>query len=825
VVLGSDEMSGARRFGEPYRGAHLDRIAFPLGGIGAGMICLDGAGSLSHVSLRHRPDLLNEPMAFAALHVDGPDGDVARVLEGPVPPHKPLLFRHEGEAVGSGSGAPAHTYGLPRFRQASFEASFPFASVSLADEALPVEAEIVGWSPFIPGQADDSSLPTALLEYRLVNRAERTLRCVLSFHCANLMFDLRGAARGVRTLPRGFVLFQDGSEAHPESAGAFAAVFDAPETRVDARWFRGGWFDPLTLVWKHVAEGAVPAAEPWDDGRGSSRGASLYVPFELAPGGERTVSLRLCWYVPRSDLRTGPETTDAYRPWVGARFPDVEAVVGHLEAHHDALRRRTAAFRDAFHDTTLPPEVVEAVGANLSILRSPTVLRQADGRLWAWEGCSDRQGCCAGSCTHVWNYAQALAHLFPELERSLRETELGECMNEEGHCTFRAPLPIRPASHDFHAAADGQLGEVLKVHRDWRISGDGDWLRRLWPKVRRSLDHAMRTWDPERAGVLREPHHNTYDIEFWGPDGMCSSIYVAALEAAARMAEAVDEDPTAYRELGARGREVLETVLFDGECFVQQVQWQGLRAPSPIESAADSLGSDYSPEAMEILEREGPKYQYGSGCLADGVIGAWLAAVCGVGETLDPRRVESHLRAVHRHNLRRDLSSHANPQRSGYAFGSEGGLLLCTWPHGGRPTLPFVYSEEVWTGIEYQVASHLILHGCVEEGLEIVRIARSRYDGRTRNPFDEIECGHWYARALSSYALLQALSGARYDAVERVLHLKPAIPGDFRAFLATAHGFGSVGVRDGEPFLDVRAGEIPLAELRYVPFAERAGAG
>ncbi len=178
---------------------------------------------------------------------------------------------------------------------------------------------------------------------------------------------------------------------------------------------------------------------------------------------------------------------------------------------------------------------------------------------------------------------------------------------------------------------------------------------------------------------------------------------------------------------------------------------------------------------------------------------------------------------MHRYNHRQDLSTHANPQRSGYAFGSEGGLLLCSWPKGGKPTLPFVYSDEVWTGIEYQVASHLILEGLVEEGLEIVRAARRRYDGRVRNPFDEIECGHYYARALSSFALLQAMSGARYDAVDGVLSLEPPRAGDFRAFLATAGGFGTVGVRDGEPFLEVRAGRIPVTRIEYRPPAGSEG--
>jgi len=201
------------------------------------------------------------------------------------------------------------------------------------------------------------------------------------------------------------------------------------------------------------------------------------------------------------------------------------------------------------------------------------------------------------------------------------------------------------------------------------------------------------------------------------------------------------------------------------------------------------------------------------------VLGAWFALVCGVGDVLDRGKITSHLKSVHRYNLRADLSAHANPQRPSFAAGADGGLLICTWPKGGALSLPFVYSNEVWTGIEYQVASHLVLMGEVEAGLEIVRICRSRYDGRVRNPFDEYECGHWYARALASYGLLQSWSGARYDAVDKVLHIAPARAGDFRCFLSTATGYGIVGVRDGKPFLDVRSGAIDVARIEYTPAA------
>jgi hypothetical protein len=246
---------------------------------------------------------------------------------------------------------------------------------------------------------------------------------------------------------------------------------------------------------------------------------------------------------------------------------------------------------------------------------------------------------------------------------------------------------------------------------------------------------------------------------------------------------------------------------------VQRIQWKGLRARDPTKLS--SFSGSYSPEALAILAREGPKYQYGDGCLSDGVLGSWLALACGVGQVLDPAKVTSHLRAVHRYNLKQDLSDFADPQRPSYACGAEGGLLLCTWPKGGQLSLPFPYSNEVWTGIEYQSASHMMRMGMVEEGLAIVRACRDRYDGRVRNPFDEYECGHWYARAMSSYALLFGLSGARYDAVDKILYLHPSIKGDFRCFFSTATSYGTVGIRGGKPFYEPKSGTLDIRQVQY----------
>jgi len=397
------------------------------------------------------------------------------------------------------------------------------------------------------------------------------------------------------------------------------------------------------------------------------------------------------------------------------------------------------------------------------------------------------------------------------MERSLRETEFLVDQNCDGHQVFRANIPISPVHHDFHSAADGQLGGIMKVYRDWRICGDTQWIKMLYPRIKESLDYCIRTWDPNGVGAIEMPHHNTYDIEFWGPEGMCTSIYAGALSSFIAISKGLGEPCVEYEKLLEKVKRYLTSSLWNGEYFFQKVRWKDLGAGNPAE--AQMFNAGYSPEALAVLADEGPKYQYGSGCLSDGVIGCWMSLVCGLEEPIDSRYVKSHLNSVYKYNLRKDLSSHSNPQRPGYAVGHDGGLLLCTWPHGGKPKLPFVYSDEVWTGIEYQVAAHLIFEGELDKGLDIVRTLRKRYDGTVRNPFNEYECGSWYARAMSSYSLLQALTGARYDAVSKTLVINSKIGSDFRSFISTATGYGTVGLKNGKPFIEVKRGDIPIKKI------------
>jgi hypothetical protein len=257
--------------------------------------------------------------------------------------------------------------------------------------------------------------------------------------------------------------------------------------------------------------------------------------------------------------------------------------------------------------------------------------------------------------------------------------------------------------------------------------------------------------------------HNTYDIEFHGPNPMMGAIYLVALLCASDMARAVGDDAAAsYEDLYRRGRAALDSETWNGEFYVQ---------------------------AYERAREE--KYQVGAGCLSDQLLGQWMAHVVGKGHVLPEEHVRSAIQSVYRYNFKETFASHANPQRI-FALGDEGGLLLCSWPRGQRPLLPFVYSDEVWTGIEYQVAAHLIYEGYVEEGFRIVRAVRNRYDGERRNPWNEVECGNHYARALASWSLLLALSGFHYSGPERTMGFDPRSEGEkFVSFWSVGGpGFG-----------------------------------
>jgi non-lysosomal glucosylceramidase len=786
----------------PLTGRNLDEVAFPLGGIGTGMITLGGWGQLRDWEIRNRPDKgYCVPEAFFMLKVGSGKRSVTRVLQGPV----------GGGYVGGG-----HTVrrdagqGLPHFRKVSFDGRFPVATVRLSDPSVPLQVELEAFNPFIPLDDKNSSIPVAILLYRFTNPTSKTISATLFGNLTNIIGDPNAIKRlNQAKRSRGIGGLYLTTDSRPDQPGPGSMALATPWEDV-AVWPR--WKDPaIAKYWEAVAESdRFPPR-----GKGTTDTGTVAGRFQVRGGQTVTIPFFIAWHFPIFEHWHKPEGRPpaTWRNYYATVWSDAWDVAAYTAKHFNRLRRGTLLFRDTLFESTLPTHVLDAVSSQISILKTPTCLRLTDGTFYAFEGCSDNQGCCEGTCSHVWNYAQALPYLFPALQRSVREAEWENSMQDDGFVTFRMPLPLgTKATPTFHPAADGQMGTVMQVYREWLVSGDDGWLRKMWPKTKKALEFAWKYWDADKDGVMEGMQHNTYDIEFYGPNTITGSLYLGALRAAELMAEYLGEKSKAaeYRALRERGSAWADKHLFNGEYYEQKVRPRAHEAwPEPFRGMAERAGRDD--------KFPWPKWQYGKGCMSDQLIGQWYAQMLGLGDLYDKRHVRKALQAIFRHNWRADLSEHPCLLRI-YALNDEAGLLTGTWPRGERPGYAMYYSDEVWCGIEYQVASHLIYEGMVEEGLAIVKGARDRYTGERRNPWDEIECGHHYARSMSSYALLLALSGFSYCAPEQRLGFAPRVfADDFACLFSVGSGWGlyrqKARQKSTEASVEVRYGSLTLKTL------------
>ncbi len=553
--------------GRRFQGEALREIAFPLGGIGTGTVSLGGYANLRDWEIFNRPNKGGVlPMTFAALRLEGGalKRPLVRVLERR--PHPPFT---------GPSGVPRETaLGLPRFREAVFTGAYPFAHVRLVDPRLPVEVTLEAFNPMIPLETDDSSLPVAILRYSLRSRAAGRLRATLAFSIMNpIGYDGVTRLTGRRAAFFGqnrnefrseagvSGVFMSSGKYPPDSLryGSMALTTDHADLSYRMQWPHGRWWDEFHGWWDELYYKGRFANQPAEPSRdGESEYATLAAHLELDADETKTVTFVLSWHFPFTENYWTDEPEHRGKPLrnhYGTRWSSAWEPALYAFRNLDSLRRRSLAYRDLLWNSTLPEAVRDAVSSQASILRTNTLMVMENKLTLAFEGCNDHAGCCPMNCTHVYNYEQTLAHLYPDLERSMRETDFLINLRPDGSMSFRTPVPLRPGGNKMFPAADGQMGCVMKVYREWRLSGDDAWLRKLWPAVKRALEYAWVSWDADRDGVMEGEQHNTYDIEFYGPNSMVGTLYLGALEAAARMARYLGDEEAAqrYEQLRRRG--------------------------------------------------------------------------------------------------------------------------------------------------------------------------------------------------------------------------------------------------------------------------------
>jgi len=784
-----------------FTGRHLTAIAFPLGGVCAGSISLGGRGQLRDWEIFNRPDKGNAPSyAFPAIWVRaGNRKSIARVLESRLQP--PFTG-----ASGLGSN---NAPGLTRLASATFTGEFPLARVDFTDPTLPVKVSLDAFTPFIPHEPDESGLPVAILRYRVANPGPAPARVSIAWSIENPTGrtpskDTR--VNAYRSSDRLAGIFMSSPELPASDAlkGSFVlAVLDSTEARLTylRGWERSRWWNSPMFFWDDFSADGELGPESSDPGPVGA----LALGRTIEPGAHADYTFLLAWHFPnRTPRRCGWSSAPGDEDVLignhyATRFADAWSAAAHTAANLQALERKTRRFAAALRDSTIPAAIKDAAGANLSTLVTPVCFRTADGEFHGFEGASDHSGCCHGSCAHVWNYETATAHIFPSFARSLRGSAFGYQMDSNGGIRFRERLPHNGESFPF-AAADGQMGQIIHAYLDWQLSGDRAWLRDMWPRVKKATEFAWIPggWDPDKKGVLSGVQHNTYDVEFYGPNPQCGIFYLGALRAAEEMARAAGDTASAaeYHAVFERGSRWIDANLFNGEFYIQKVQ--GL----PKDKIAPHLTSD-----MGSVNTENPEYQVGGGCLLDQLIGQYLADVAGLGPLLSPGHIRKTLESIWRYNYKRTLEGHVSLQRT-YVVNDEPALMVCDYGKAERPHVPFPYYAESWTGLEYLAAAQLLFAGMTREGVEAVEHVRARYDGERRNPWNEPECGHHYARAMSSWSTLLAASGFRYHGSEQAVTIHAA-PG-FRCFWSTATGWGTFRVTTTGAILAVDHGRLAV---------------
>ncbi len=806
-----------------YSGKNTNEISFPLGGIGSGCIGLAGNGRLIDWEIFNRPSKgsINGFSHFAIKAEQGGQVLDARVLNGDL--HAPYQGNAEGVWGGGVGFGPAREYmaGAPHFKSVRFRGRFPTAELTFKDAAkFPGQVKMTAFNPFIPLNDKDSSIPAAFFEIEAANPTDKAIDYTIAATLANPLdkrsINTVSKAGAVRRLH----LTTDEYDPADLAYGDLTLATDAEDVSWQQHWFVGHPLMPLEVFWREFTTPGPFANRSYPKETVAARVPGLLAArVRVGPGKSKTVRFVITWNFPNCtnywnthdvERAKAAGISPNWRNYYATIWKDSKRSAQYCMKNWDRLYGQTVAFRDALFASTLPAAAIEAVSANLSTLKSPTVLRLQDGTVYGFEGCRATVGCCPGSCTHVWNYTQAMPFLFPKLERRMREADFEHNQSDDGHMPYRGafpPLGLKAERRQF--AADGLLGGVMRIYRDWKICGDDEWLRRMWPYAKKAVEFAWAPtnedkWDLEKTGVLQGRQHHTLDADLFGPNSWCTGFYLGALKAGAEMAEYVGEPETAaeYREIFARGKAWVDEHLFNGEYYHQLVD---LKDPS-IPYRNEEFG--------EV------KYQIAEGCEIDQVLAQWHANIYGLGEIFDPKQTRKALKSLFKYNYRPEMREYFNSCRI-YALNDDSGLVIAHWPeHVYRPRLPILYAGETQNGYEWAACIQMIQAGLVKEGMTCVRAIRDRYDGERRNPWNEFECGGNYARSMATYSLLNTFAGFQFNMPAGEIGFDPirTKKGKFRCFWSLETGWGEFVLVVTAAEVRVMVGRLKVKVLD-LPFA------
>lgn len=792
-----------------YRNENLNEISFPLGGIGTGSIGLGGNGHLVDWEIFNRPNKgsLNGYTHFA-VKAEFPDGkSVVKVLQGDV--LNELSGRYQKEC-GNGFGNGIHQTtmaGFPHFKNVVFNGEFPIAELTFTDDTFPGEVILTAFNPFIPLDSYNSSLPAAFFDIKIKNYDKKVKYSIL--------FSVLNPFPQTKNTKVGNAIFMENIKDDKDSVnyGDLTITIDKDfDLIVQQNWYRGSWGENITAFWRELTDGSMK--DRIYDGPGNRRDhCTLGHFFTLSENEIGGCKFVLSWNIPNNYNYWSPKEEDkSWKNYYATQFESSLETAKYSISHFDELYSKTDKFRKSLFNSSLDDAVKDAISATISVLKSPTVLRLEDGTFYGWEGTFEQMGSCEGTCTHVWSYTYALCFLFPDLERSIRECEFKYDVRPTGMMQIRTLLPLGRTHGDepYLFCLDGHMATIFKVYRDLKISGNVDWLKANWQTVKTLLEFAWskdnpHEWDLDCDGVLEGRQHHTLDKELFGPSAWLEGMYLLALRAGAEMAQILGDTEAynKYTELFEKGYKYTKENLFNGKYFFHKIDLTKKEYTEHF-----NCPEYWSEEKGQLI------LQIGEGSGIDQMLAQFHSNLCGLGDIFDKEQRKTALLSMYDNNFKKNMRDVPNMWRV-YALNDEAGAIICDYPEGAnKPIIPITYCEECMTGFEYAYAGLLISEGFVEEGLNVVRAIRNRYDGKKRNPWNELECGSNYARAMASFALIPIFSGFEFDMTKGHIGFKPIADGDFKCIWSLESAWGDYIREASTHKLILNSGELKLNSLR-----------
>ncbi|MEP7109272.1 MAG: GH116 family glycosyl-hydrolase [Ferruginibacter sp.] len=673
-----------------------------------------------------------------------------------------------------------------------FEGTYPVATITYIDKKMPLQIKLKAFSPFIPGDAYNSGLPATVQSISIKNASKEDISVDVVGWLENKMLLYSAKQKSGWTRENKILNSEFCNGITLECTNDNKELSNAP--------------DYGNMAFSTLVKNAVCAPDLSNSGNQlkpinefiklseNSPVAAITTSHHLKPGQSETADFIISWYTPNvsfpdSPPNQGMTVEDANFHYYTKNFPDAAAVAGYIAGKFTSLRDQTFLWHRNWYESTLPWWFLERTFLNISTLATSTTHRFESGRFYAWEGA----GCCHGTCTHVYQYAQAMSRIFPELERDERErVDLGIGFDD-------ATGMIRIRGEKTGPSIDGQAGTVLRIYREYLMSKDGLILKNNWDKIKKAVEFIM-LQDKNKDGMLDTPMENTLDALWSGEISWLVGLCIAGVRAGQVMAEEMDDSAFSSRclEFIEKGRKNMEGSLFNGEYFIHR--------PDPAEGKK-GVGS------------------YNT-CHIDQVYGQAWAWQVGLGRVLDKEKTMSALKALWKYNYMPDVGPYikAHPGGRFYALAGEGGMVMNTnpkmddKPYGEAKAWQIGYFSECMSGFEHQVAAHMMAEGMIEESLILTRSIHDRYHAYKRNPFNEIECSDHYARAMASYGTFISVCGFTYHGPRGEIGFAPRInPENFKAPFTAAEGWGSYSQQRNEKEFSskiiVQYGQLKLNEI------------